>query len=80
MSKSLFHFLVISEDLPTERTIKYLFLIFFLIFFYLLQVYITGLGDYEVKNIDIIDDPCPPLNKEDKELLKIQDSDEEKND
>ena len=36
-------------------------------------VHITGLGDYEIKDMKIVEDPCPALNKE----LKNDDEDEE---
>lgn len=27
------------------------------------SVHITGLGDYEIKEMKVMEDPCPPLNK-----------------
>lgn len=33
-------------------------------------VHITGLGDYEIKEMTVVEDPCPPLNK------TIKDTDE----
>jgi len=36
-------------------------------------VHITGLGDYEIKEMKVMDDPCPALNK----ALKDDDKDEE---
>jgi hypothetical protein len=29
------------------------------------------LGDFEISDIKVLEDPCPPLLKEDKDLLKI---------
>lgn len=36
------------------------------------KVYITGLGDFEISEIKVIEDPCPALQKEDKSLLQVE--------
>lgn len=39
-----------------------------------------GLGDYDIEKVEVMNDPCPAAEKEDKSLLKQESDDEDSND